>query len=749
MIHIRRLCTQANTSLYFYSQINPPLGLLSRIPQLNPSASAVRKSIANSVPQDVAEISHIDFRPDEGGAFVRFRAHDEQKLEKLVKKGFTSRWLLFTSHATGFKVIGKPWITDIPHKLSRTVSVEPGMRKEDLYDLLRQYGKLSYCRDNIAKFASLSSACAALACAHRSVYAGQELRLHVVPQRKILKTLGAWFFEHPRITLPALIALLFAVAYAVFEPVRQWGVENKVKGTFQHYVDKLSFGLIASFSKTGKPLDVISEAKNDNVQELERELSEGQSTFIVVSGPKGSGKTDVIAATLSGCEQPVLLIDCNSLRGPPPNVVVKSLARMVGYWPIFTWTNSISRAAEIGIQGVTGQKTELTRSFDEQVEGVLDTVAHALKNLATAPLGKNKTTNQERDFLSSHPEARPVVVIQGFLSNDSLSQVLSKWCASLLVDDVAKVIISTSDMTVEKTLASILPNRVLRTVHISDANPAVAKQYIYDNFMPYVETDMARQSFQQLRDMDGTFLKPLGGRMQDLQAFGRRLLAGEKPVEALDALVKSASVEVSQLFLSSSKQWTIEQAWILINQLARTPVALSSKNSKNSKNSEKENDATAETWLSVPGQILGTFGFMTLTETQKTLEAVEEAELVQTRSVGGRIVGIRPVSPLYMEAFKRIVSDPLFAPLMNQKVAQARKAVETAKIQDIEKEMQGFTVLAPHFPPQLKQRVAYLCSLMNTSQAVVELCDQEIAECREQLQKFGWYAQNEPSSGFA
>lgn len=772
---IRYASTASRPMRYFLSRVTPPLGELAFLRKLAPPASYIKAQLDSVVAKDVAEVSDVEILPAEGGALVSFDAFDSTKLSAIMAKGFKrSRYFplfLLRPRVHGFEVRGEPWITDIPHKLSRTISISPEIPEESVYSLLRPYGRLAHCTSKSATFIHKNDACAAIVCAHRSPAPSSQsvpsdsqtrpsnshlnavntapavnavppvmpviIRLSPSVGPNFVHKCWQWLTGHPRVSLPVLLALVLTLAYHVFEPVRQLGVETKIAGKFQEYVKWAT-------NKTTKLLDFawtssesretisISETMNLQVEDLKKQLNEGSMTFTVVSGPKGSGKSLVLDSALSQIPQPRLVIDLRTLRNgdteamfagldssfnaqnpantAPDTYTLRQLAKAVGYWPLFMWTESVLKACELGITSVTGQTTKLTRSFDEQAADILATVTTVLRKLALKPMGKH-TVEEEALYLNMHPETRPVVVIEGFTSNDDLSRLLARWGGQLVRQNIAKVVFSTNDGSYEKSLALALPNKVFKSVVLSDASPALSKQYVYDQFKPLAESKAAELAFEQLKHTNTEFLSPLGGRMTDLQAYGRRLLSGETPELALSSLIRAAAVEVAQLFLTPNKNWTTPQTWTVIAKV-----------------SEGKN------WLNVQGQLLGKLGFKTEVELQQVLELLKEADLISTRTSGGRIIGIKPSKPLYMYAFKELVADPMLRPLMNAKLARAQIEAQQALISTYEKEMQLLSPLVPmNLPREVRDRLAYLATKLGVSQQLIEQSEKQYAVSTNEL----------------
>jgi hypothetical protein len=184
----------------------------------------------------------------------------EDRLKQVVREtqGGFKTWSS-TGGAKLWRVRGRPWHEDLSRFASNRVKVTfegPDVNQEALYDLLRPFGHISNLvaptpqpaltlRYSMLAFSRLSSAAAAVSCLHG---------LSVSPKPPKTRTLGAggggkqaegsvaseggpttrlafsyesplkahaardWISSHPRIALPAFVALLGTLSYTFFDP---------------------------------------------------------------------------------------------------------------------------------------------------------------------------------------------------------------------------------------------------------------------------------------------------------------------------------------------------------------------------------------------------------------------------------------------------------------------------------------------------------------------------------------------------
>lgn len=108
------------------------------------------------------------------------------------------------------------------------------------------------------------------------------------------------------------------------------------------------------------------------------------------------------------------------------SAVISAAADSVGYRPVFSWMNSISGLIDLAAQGATGMKTGFSETVDGQLNKILNNTAAALRQLALEDRNKNDKDADLSDdvYLESHPEKRPVIVIDNFLHKSQESTII-------------------------------------------------------------------------------------------------------------------------------------------------------------------------------------------------------------------------------------------------------------------------------------------------------------------------------------
>ena len=120
---------------------------------------------------------------------------------------------------------------------------------------------------------------------------------------------------------------------------------------------------------------------------------------------------------------------------------------------------------------------------------------------------------------------------------------------------MAHVIFLTHDVSFSKSLAKALPDRVFRTIPLSDCSEEAAKRYVVNHLdfdAPQGDAEDGTKRLtpsQQRKDMAelDDVLPVLGGRLTDLEFLARRIKTGETPAKATREIVERARFKSSSL----------------------------------------------------------------------------------------------------------------------------------------------------------------------------------------------------------
>lgn len=747
--------TSRHETLLYISQMFLPTGRFSKyVPTFLRRRSdevlleRVRKYFPPDVPLEVREFIP---RPREGGAFMKVHLKDHtlsptttgEKLAEYINSRHPSS-LFWTLKWHAYTVKGRPWIEDMKTGFTSTIRVTfdgPDVAPEELYAALRQYGRIETIeppspgtkdlpRSTIVQFTSFFDAASARNCANGQVIQGTKISIGFVLSNK-RNPIVEFFSSHPRIAVPIALALFAGLAFLIFEPIRILSVECKVLGLtdFMEYPwIRRTARYLSSWSSYLKFTSHKKEEEYDTVRgswleryrisdELKQMLKEGTNTFIVVYGPKGSGKSKVVQMALSDIHSPQLVIDCESFtKAKNDNEKLSQLSNTLGYHPVFLWTNGISRFVDLAAQSLSGQSAGFSETTEQQITRMLDTAASSIHRVSVRR--KPKDVN-ESDYLQRYPEVKPVIIIRGFTGKSSMNKLIADWAGSLVQGNVAQVVFVTHDVSHEKLLANALPEQLFKNITVGDAGVAAARDYIV-NYCKSAKKFKAEQtnsedeektetpdveSAKHVMHLDTKALDSLGGRLTDLNTYARRIVAGEDPDKALRQMIRQSALEISQMFLNpGTSDWSPEQAWVVIKQLA-----------VNDKNS----------WLPIFPLATKEPAFST-DEQLKALVSLEYRELITVRSIGGRITSLKAGRPLYHAAFRELVNDQYLCALMDSKVLKFDIQSESEKIKRVETELKDLALLPTRRETQSRQD--YLASKIYASQEKINKWEKELAQ---------------------
>lgn len=514
------------------------------------------KTLPESLPIKITETLP---RVAEGGAFVKFshEPHDNvkeihRKIERFLERNPIKPWYNPFQRVSTSLVHGRPWVNDLYRTPSTKVKVEfvptsPGqpaeeLSQETLYSLFRRYGKLSDIKPQptdskdlpryaFLTFSRVRHAIIAKNCMHGFVLsasegggkAGTMVKLAYEQQRKA-HWIWDWLTNHPRFVIPALLAFVGTVTVAVFDPIRTFFIKAHVTRTF-HISDNTVYKWLRS--QATRATDALSlrhnrteeagmgaiwDDRKDAIEQIQTWLMENADTFIVIQGPRGSGKKELVLDQALKGRKNNLVIDCKPIQeAKGDSSTIRAAAMEVGYRPVFSWTNSISSLLDLAAQGTIGTKTGFSETLDTQLAKIWQNTAYALKQVALDGRSKDdKDYDLDDDaFLEAHPERRPVVVVNNFLHKSQENSVvydkISEWAAGLTTANIAHIIFLTNDVSFSKALSKALPARVFRQIALGDCSPEVAKRYVINHLDADADAD----------DGDGRDKKPKPSEMRD------------------------------------------------------------------------------------------------------------------------------------------------------------------------------------------------------------------------------------------
>ena len=459
-------------------------------------------------------------------------------------------------------------------------------------------------------------------------------------------------------------------------------------------------------------LSAIWDDRKDDIGQIQTWLMESADTFIVIQGPRGSGKKELVLDQALEGRKNTLVIDCKPIQeAKGDSRTICAAADEVGYRPVFSWMNSISSLIDLAAQGTIGTKTGFSETLDAQLAKIWQNTATALRQIALSERKKDDKDVElgDDEYLEAHPERRPVVVIDNFLHKSQENSVvydkISEWAAGLTTANVAHVIFLTNDVSFSKSLSKALPDRVFRQIALGDCSPEVAKRFVINHLDADADEgggpekkpkpSEMREDLAELDDCIST----LGGRLTDLEFLARRIKTGETPKKAVQEIKEQAASEILKMYIldSSPRNWTPEQAWLLVKQLA-----------------DSESLRYNEVLLS---DIFKTDG-------EGVLQSLEQAEMITIVSSNGRPTSIKPGKPVYSAAFKQLTEDHVLKARLDLAILSQLIKIETQGIDKYEAELNLLANL-PGAPKETRGRAKWLLGKLWTSQNKVEGYERE------------------------
>lgn len=537
-----------------------------------------------ALPKDLGlEIKEVVPRYKEGGAFVKYARNPGVSDEEIqtaarnyIAKNPIRPWFNPFQTVDADLVRGRPWIEDLYRIPGQTLKVEflpgstdgpPGeLTQEALYSLFRPFGKLldiqpqpsdSKIEPRYAtmRFSRPRYAVMARNCMHGYTAFEEEgggkagTRFKINYERKIkFSMIKDWIFSHPRIVIPALAALVATITVIIFDPIRTFFIKMKIKSTLhtednavfqwiRRQADKANVLYFGQRKADPRGLSAIWEDRQKEISQLQAWLTETAETFIVIHGPRGSGKRELVLEQVLKDHSYKVVIDCKQIQDARGDTAkISRAAAQVGYRPIFSWMNSISSFIDLAAQGMIGTKAGFSETLDAQLSKIWQNTAVAMKRVALDGRRKDdKDANlNEDEYLEVHPERRPVVVIDNFVYDPENSVVLDKlteWAASVTSGNIAHVIFLTTDSSFAKPLGKALPNQVFRTIGLGDCSLDVGRRFVLSHLDSGSAEDSDSPTKQRKECLDGLddCIEVLGGRVTDLEFMAHRIEAGETP----------------------------------------------------------------------------------------------------------------------------------------------------------------------------------------------------------------------------
>ncbi|KAG6820790.1 hypothetical protein H0H93_011555 [Arthromyces matolae] len=413
------------------------------------------ESLIETIRQRLEHVKTHDFKvmslePHEkdGGVFVRFSftssnpetilqaiEHDVQSA--VGRYGGIPSWLA-VNRGRIWMVKGTPWREDMDRYASALVQVAfegPDIREQQLYELFRRFGRIQNIsspapaapgtlRSSTIRFSRIHSATIARNVLHGFHYLPNDgsgiTILCTAYQRQVQPHIVRdWMSSHPKIMLPLLVFLLGTLTYAccltrdpqVFDPIRTFMIQNKMLHRWLRANTTELLSLTNDVSPTAPATNegVAWREREEAVNSIKAYLSDFPSTLQFIHGPQGSGKTRLLEAVLKDSGRTAMFVDCRALQNATSDTqIVASLATQTGYWPVFTFLNSVNNLIDLASVGLIGQKAGLKNSLDDQLRDILSVVGNALKNVTSShrAINRRKALKNAREQFMKEEEER-------------------------------------------------------------------------------------------------------------------------------------------------------------------------------------------------------------------------------------------------------------------------------------------------------------------------------------------------------
>ncbi|CAL9733772.1 mitochondrial escape protein 2 [Monosporozyma servazzii] len=751
--------TERETLIYFdnlyareISVWNPMLWFKSAF--VDQSRDAIRAKIKNLASPESKPLKGLELRSTipvkrDGGVFATFLvpyrytlAEVNSMIQQNTAKESSKSILSYFTKVSAFPVKGSPWIEDLKRLPNKTIKIKvqgPMLTEEEVYLLFRRYGKIVniFPPKTGESVVTLTYDSYRGAICAKNCVSGIEINntvLHI-QYENVVKTpfITNFFVNHTRIAIPVFIALLSIVAVLVFDPIREFFVEQKITHKyslsmnniwvkkFKNFTDSTvnQFTKYWSSDQHTHPIIHLWGERMERVEDLKMWLEENTNTFVIIRGPRGSGKRELVMEHTLNDRDNILYFDCDKIiKSRTDSKFLKNVANEIGYFPIFPWINSFTSIIDLMVQGLTGQKTGLSESKEIQFRNILTTSMMsirriALKNYKSAVLDNGeKISVKEEDYLQQHPEAKPVVIIDRFAGKSEINgfvyKELADWATMLVQMNIAHVIFLTETVASDQILSDAYPNQVFKTLILSDASKANSKKYVLSQLEDHSkkvtdDENNEKSSFglseQIMQEIDEA-LDPLGGRMLDLQAFVRRVKSGEDPLKALEKMVEQASEQITQIFLSDKIDGVKSaQAWELIQMLSDAPMV------------SYKDIVFKPLFKSAP---------------ELGVTELENNGLITVSRNRGVLQDIRPAKPLFRAAFNYLVNDAKLSTVLKTRYLLRVVAFETGKIKKWEEELFPLNNIADQ--KLFKHRLEYLSGKIKISSDIIDQCEAEIKE---------------------
>ncbi|TIA97672.1 hypothetical protein E3P77_02952 [Wallemia ichthyophaga] len=722
-------------------------------------------------------VHSIESRLREGGAFVTVSEDNSLSTKsirnQLIDNGNLRKTTLLNTNV--FPVIGSPFNEDMDRYPSAQLRVDyngPQISQEELYNIFRRYGRIMEIESSSGGFdltyQSTSASTAARSCVHGFVTdSGTKLKLTYQP-RVSKHFYKDWIMSHPRIVVPLLVFLIGAVSYVIFDPVREYAIKSKVMRTFSLDAVKKKWLVFGDNSVKSSSDGVVAsdiQERREAFESVNIWLNESPSTFITLTGARGSGKSSLLKNLMR--DRQVLSIDCAQVcRAENDAQLVTELADQTGYWPIFGFLSSVSNLLDLASVGLIGTKAGFATPLEDQLKQILSITTKAVEKARDSKFSASKSQHDDLKLglkqaaeeevrknsnSFSHDGRIDCIAGNGIMSelgvgietDDIDDQVLSLTLNRLeglnknnydeekeKIKSIPVVIVKNFDFKgadrdvlfdVLSTWASnLVLAKVAHVVFVSDnvsSNKRLAKALPNKplNSISLSDADMhnsVKFVMNRLRNLtlssdDKKLIELIGGRVEDLEDLVRKVRSGLSIQEAINQIVVTSASELRQNILAKNEHgWKPEEAWSIIKEL-----------------SKEEKVSYASTLINWP-----------FTGNEGSLQALEQHDLITIVHKNGRPADIVSGKPIYRTAFKQLVNDLPYKALLDVTSNKLKREYKEGQIRKWETELldlknigldDGKFFTSFRSPSATQLRAEYLLKQIYAAQSTVNKIEKE------------------------